>query len=72
MQKETTGRSQPPRHTAARNDRWIMHVAGMDRAATSRTKTNRFRRIIRCPFVPFNAACSRVECSRCVYSFVYP
>ncbi|GFX73225.1 transposable element Tc1 transposase [Trichonephila clavipes] len=39
MQEEMTyqrGQSQPPRCTTARDDRWIVRMAVMDRAASSR------------------------------------
>ncbi|GFT30980.1 transposable element Tc1 transposase [Trichonephila clavipes] len=37
MQEGAAGRSHPPRHSTAHYDRWIVRMAGMDRAAKSRT-----------------------------------
>ncbi|GFW26135.1 transposable element Tc1 transposase [Trichonephila clavipes] len=41
----TKGQSHPPRCTTARDDRWIRHMAGMDRAATSRTIAQRIQSV---------------------------
>ncbi|GFX02645.1 hypothetical protein TNCV_3869821 [Trichonephila clavipes] len=68
MQEETTdrqGRLHPPRCTPARDDRCIVCMAVMERAAPSRTIAQQNQSvvsIILCPLVPFDAVCSRVEC----------
>ncbi|GFU53336.1 hypothetical protein TNCV_2953701 [Trichonephila clavipes] len=68
----TGGRSHSPGCTTAHDDRRIVHMTVMDRAATSRTVAHHsLLRIIRGLLVPFDAVCRGVECPQDVHCFVY-
>ncbi|GFX92407.1 p protein [Trichonephila clavipes] len=52
--------------------RRIVCMTVMKSTATSRTIAHTLLRIIRCPLVPFDTVCSRVESPQGVHWFVYP
>ncbi|GFX46107.1 transposable element Tcb1 transposase [Trichonephila clavipes] len=74
-QKETMdrrGQSHPPCCTIARDYRWIVHMAVVDRAATSRTIAQQIQSVTHHSVPARNTVCCRVECSQGVHCFVYP
>ncbi|GFW92901.1 uncharacterized protein TNCV_3495341 [Trichonephila clavipes] len=67
MQEETTGLIAP---TSLLHHLDCAH--GSDRSRSHSTTKFSLLRIIRCPLVPFDAVCSRMECPQDVYCFIYP